>query len=137
MRKMTEDSIGIDVSKLWLDAHRLSTAEAVRFANDRDGHTALLHWIAAAKRARVVFEPTGRYHREMERRLAAADLPLVKVNPRHARRFCEALGARAKTDRADARRCSLGWAPPWRWSRGRDRAKACAISTICSPPGAP
>ena len=99
---MTEDGIGIDVSKLWLDAHRLSTAEAVRFANDRDGHTALLHWIAAAKLARVVFEPTGRYHREMERRLAAADLPLVKVNPRHARRFCEALGARAKTDRADA-----------------------------------
>lgn len=32
----------------------------------------------------------------------AAHLPLVEVNPRHARRFCEALGPRAKTDRADA-----------------------------------
>lgn len=102
MRKMNEDSIGIDVSKDWLDAHRLATAEAARFANDRDGHAALLRWIGEEPVARIVFEPTGRYHREMERRLAAADLPLVKVNPRHARRFCEALGARAKTDRADA-----------------------------------
>jgi transposase len=102
MRKMIEDSIGIDVSKLWLDAHRLSTGEAARFANDSDGHAALVRWIGSGPVARVVFEPTGRYHREMEHRLAAAGLPLVKVNPRHARRFAEALGARAKTDRADA-----------------------------------
>ena len=67
------------------------------------GHyPALLRWIGRHPVARIVYEPTGRYHREVERRLAAADLPLVKVNPRHARRFCEALGARAKTDRADA-----------------------------------
>ena len=99
---MEKDNIGIDVSKRWLDAHRLSTAEAARFANDRDGHAALLRWIGRHPVARIVYEPTGRYHREVERRLAAADLPLVKVNPRHARRFCEALGARAKTNRADA-----------------------------------
>ena len=34
--------------------------------------------------------------------VAEAGRPLVKVNPRHARRFGEALGARATTDRADA-----------------------------------
>ncbi|MEM7528457.1 MAG: transposase, partial [Pseudomonadota bacterium] len=99
---MTEDSIGIDVSKLWLDAHRLATGESTRFANTRDGHDRLLRWISETAVVRIVYEPAGRYHREMERRLAGADLPLVKVNPRHARRFCEALGARAKTDRADA-----------------------------------
>lgn len=99
---MEQDSIGIDVSKLWLDAHRLSTGDAIRFANDLKGHAALVRWIGEGPVARVVFEPTGRYHREMERALAARGLPLVKVNPRHARRFAEALGARAKTDRADA-----------------------------------
>lgn len=99
---MEKDNIGIDISKDWLDAHRLTAAKAARFANDRLGHSALLRWIGRTPVARIVYEPTGRYHREMERRLAAADLPLVKVNPRHARRFCEALGARAKTDRADA-----------------------------------
>jgi transposase len=37
-----------------------------------------------------------------QRRLAAAGLPLVKVNPRRARRFAEAIGRHAKTDAIDA-----------------------------------
>ena len=49
-----------------------------------------------------MFEPTGRYHRALERRLDTAGYPLVKVNPRQAKRFSQALGVRAKTDRADA-----------------------------------
>jgi transposase len=51
---------------------------------------------------RVVFEPTGPYHRAFERVLGAADLPYAKVNPRQARRFAEAIGSLAKTDRLDA-----------------------------------
>lgn len=51
---------------------------------------------------RVAFEPTGAYHRGFERRLAAAGLPLCKVNPRQARRFAEAIGRHAKTDAVDA-----------------------------------
>jgi transposase len=38
----------------------------------------------------------------MERALAASGVPLVKVNPRQARRFAEATGKLAKTDRLDA-----------------------------------
>ncbi|GEO18214.1 IS110 family transposase [Microvirga aerophila] len=51
---------------------------------------------------RVVFAPTGAYHRALERSLATTGLPLAKINPRHARRFAEALGQLAKTDRLDA-----------------------------------
>jgi transposase len=51
---------------------------------------------------RIVYEPTGPYHRAFERRLANARFSLVKVNPRQARRFAEASGRRAKTDRRDA-----------------------------------
>jgi len=76
---MEKDSIGIDVSKLWLDAHRLATAEAARFANNHDGHAALLRWIGKTTVARIVFEPTGRYHREMERQLSAAGLPVKSL----------------------------------------------------------
>jgi len=72
-----------------------------RFTNDRQGHKALIAWIGDNDR-RVVFEPTGPYHRAFERRLAAAGLALVKVNPRQARRFAEATGKLAKTDRLDA-----------------------------------
>ena len=51
---------------------------------------------------RVVFEPTGPYHRAVERALGASGVPFIKVNPRQARRFAEATGKLAKTDRLDA-----------------------------------
>ena len=99
---MNKDTIGIDVSKDTLDAHRLSDGKAQRFTNDRSGHTALLHWLAKDVVGRIVFEATGPYTREFERAMASAGLPLVKVNPRQARRFAEAIGTLAKTDRVDA-----------------------------------
>jgi transposase len=51
---------------------------------------------------RVVFEPTGPYHRAFELALGTAGVPFAKVNPRQARRFAEATGKLAKTDRLDA-----------------------------------
>ena len=47
---------------------------------------------------RVIFEPTGAYHRGLERQLGDAGVPMVKINPLQARRFAEAIGQRAKTD---------------------------------------
>ena len=99
---MTEVTIEIYVSKDRLDIHRLPTGEAQVFANTEAGLTALIRWIGAGPVLRIVFEPTERYHRDLERRLAAEGYALVKVNPRQAKRFREALGARAKTDCADA-----------------------------------
>ena len=58
--------------------------------------------MARASHPRVIHEPTGPYHRTFERRLADAGFALVKVNPRQARRFAEATGKLAKTDRLDA-----------------------------------
>jgi len=99
---MNQDSIGIDISKDHLDVHRLADGASRRFANDKSGHKALIKWLAQMPVSRVVFEPTGPYHRGVERALGAAELPLVKVNPRQARRFAEATGKLAKTDRLDA-----------------------------------
>ena len=60
---------------------------------------------------RVVFEPTGPYHRAVERALGIAGVPFVKVNPRQARRFAEATGKLgAKTDRLDAAILATAWA---------------------------
>src|SRR5580692_6623788 len=99
--KMTLSTIGIDISKETLDVHRMSDGASRRFSNDKAGHKALIVWIGGDA-ARVVFEPTGPYHRAFEHALAKAGLPLVKVNPRQARRFAEATGKLAKTDRLDA-----------------------------------
>lgn len=98
---MTEITIGIDISKDNLDAHRLSDGASRQFSNDSNGHKALVAWIGKDI-ARVVFEPTGPYHRSFERALARKGIPMVKVNPRQARRFAEATGKLAKTDRLDA-----------------------------------
>ena len=98
---MTNDTIGVDISKDHLDAHRMSDGASRRFANDCAGHTAFVRWLDDA-RLRIVYEPTGPYHRAFERRLADAGFALVKVNPRQARRFAEATGRLAKTDRLDA-----------------------------------
>lgn len=99
---MNNDTIGVDVSKDHLDAHRLTDGTSRRFANDKAGHKAFLRWRAETPAERVVFEPTGPYHRGFERALAGVRVPFVKVNPRQARRFAEATGKLAKTDRLDA-----------------------------------
>lgn len=50
-----------------------------------------------------VFEATGAYHRGLERHLSLAAQPFIKVNPKQARRFAQAIGRLAKTDGVDAR----------------------------------
>ena len=97
-----QDIIGIDISKDQLDTYRLSDRQHAVFDNDKTGFKALLKWIGRARELRIVYEPTGPYHRGMEDALAQAGHALVKVNPRQARRFAEATGTQAKTDQVDA-----------------------------------
>ena len=103
-RKMTLCTIGIDISKDHLDAHRLSDGASRRFSNTKAGHKALRTWLGKAgpSAARIVYEPTGPCHRALERGLAAAGYGLIKVNPLRARRFAEVTGKLTKTDRMDA-----------------------------------
>ena len=101
-------TVGIDISKDWLDVGRFPEAPGARFANSAPGHAALIGWLEALGApgeapARVVFEATGAYHRGLAEALERAGRPYCKVNPRQARRFAQALGRLAKTDRIDAR----------------------------------
>jgi transposase len=102
MTMMTNDSIGIDISKEFFDAHRLSDGGTACFPNAPAGFRALSKWLGEDIPTRVVFEATGPYHRHFERSLSR-QLPLVKVNPLQARRFAQACGSRVKTDAVDAR----------------------------------
>lgn len=102
VEKMIPSTIGVDISKDCLDAHRLPDGASRRFENTQTGHKALIRWLRTTPIARIVYEPTGPYHAGFEQTLAKAGLPLVRVNPRQARRFAEATGRLAKTDRGDA-----------------------------------
>ena len=99
---MMKDSIGIDISKDHLDVYRLGTGAFARHTNDPAGFRALKRWIGDRQPHLLVYEATGPYHGRFEQAFAGK-LPLVKVNPLQARRFAQASGRRAKTDRVDAR----------------------------------
>lgn len=99
---MTEYTIGIDISKTHLDAFRHEDQAVGQFENSPRGIRALIRWLGQRPIARIVFEPTGPYHRALETALSGK-FPLVKVNPLQARRFAQACGTRAKTDAVDAR----------------------------------
>ena len=98
---MSEHTIGVDISKSHLDVFRLEDSAAQRFDNSAAGFRALTKWLNTTPVARIVFEPTGPYHKAFETTLGEK-FPLVKVNPLQARRFAEAYGTRAKTDAVDA-----------------------------------
>jgi transposase len=102
MTMMTDNGIGIDISKDFLDAHRLSDGAAARFQNSPAGFRAFSTWLGDGMPTRVVFEATGPYHTSFERAFSGK-IPLVKVNPLQARRFAQACGTRVKTDAVDAR----------------------------------
>ena len=111
-------TIGIDISKATLDCHVHPAAIDRQFANTAKGHKALIAWVRQWQVERIAYEATGTYHRALE--VALTDMPCVKLNPERARRFAQATGTLAKTDRIDARllaRMAVALQPPVRLAR--------------------
>lgn len=94
--------LGIDVSKARLDVHVLPSGATRQVANDPAGHADVVAWVQAQTPTLAVVEATGGYERGIALALADADLPVAVINPRQARRFAQATGRLAKTDRVDA-----------------------------------
>lgn len=99
--------VGIDVSKEQLDVHARPSGETRSLPHDAAGLKRLLRWLLALAPRLVVVEATGGLERRLVRALSAAGLAVAVVNPRQARRFAQALGLLAKTDRIDARGLAL------------------------------
>lgn len=116
-------TIGIDISKATLDVHVHPAGIDHRFANSAKGHKALIAWVRQWPVERIAYEATATYHRAME--AALADWPCVKLNPERARRFAQATGTLAKTDRIDATllaRMAAVLQPPVRPARSASQA---------------
>ena len=95
-------TVGIDISKDWLDAFAAPEGRASRFPNDKAGFRKLIAWIGSGI-DRIAYEPTGAFHRDFEDTLLKAGLPLYAINPFQVRSFARSIGRRAKTDAVDAR----------------------------------
>ena len=90
-------TVGIDISKDWLDAFAAPEGRASRFSNDSAGFRKLIAWIGSGV-GRIAYEPSGPFHRDLEDTLLKAGLPLYAINPFQVRSFARSLGRRAKTE---------------------------------------
>jgi transposase len=98
---------GVDVSKDRLDVclrwgEPERHQEALSVANDEAGIDALVSRLLQERPAMVILEATGGFERTAVGALAAAELAVAVVNPRHVRDFARATGRLAKTDALDA-----------------------------------
>jgi transposase len=96
--------VGIDISKARLDlaARTEGTTTEWSGANDEVGIRDVIQHLQQLESALIVVEATGGYEVPLVGALGNATLPVVVVNPRQVRRFAQALGKLAKTDRLDA-----------------------------------
>ena len=94
--------VGIDVSKERLDVARRPSGDGWAVANNDPGIAALVDRLRELPPALIVLEATGGLELAVTGALAAADLPVVVVNPRQVRDFAKATGQLAKTDTLDA-----------------------------------
>lgn len=95
---------GVDVSKKHLDVVVLTDGPTLtlQLPNMPEGFQKLVELAQQHALKRIVFEATGGYEKDAVNALAAAQLPVVVLNPRQVRDFARALGRLAKTDRIDA-----------------------------------
>lgn len=98
----SERYVGIDVSKRWLEVCLYNQANSRKMGNDADGYRTLVESMQAVGPELIVFEATGGYERRAAKALSEAGFAVAVVNPTRVRRFAEALGILAKTDKIDA-----------------------------------
>jgi transposase len=55
---MIPSTIGVDISKDFLDAHRLPDGVSMRFENSKAGYRTLILWLSETPVGRIVYEPT-------------------------------------------------------------------------------
>ena len=102
MAAHTDVAVAIDVAKARLDVAVEPTGATWTVPRSRGGLRRLQGRLQALRPSRIVLEASGGYERAVLAALAAAGLPVVRVNPRQTRDFARAHGVLAKTDRIDA-----------------------------------
>ena len=111
---MTKLNVGIDVSKDSLDVaycehHQNKAVFQGKFSNDTKGFQTIAREIKSrcketnATSILVVMEPTGGYEQPFARFAIQQDWQVSLPNPYRVKKWAEAMGIRAKTDRRDAK----------------------------------
>lgn len=102
-----ETTVGVDTGKEHLDFHVLPAGESFQVENNAAGVREALRRLKGFSPERVVIEATGRLEAAFVCACHKTGLPIVVANPTHVRRFAQATGRLAKTDRLDAQDIAL------------------------------
>ena len=95
--------VGIDVSKATLEIAIRPSGEHFEIPNDDKAFPALVKRLKKLAVERIIIEATGGLEMLLFTHLAAAGLPICRINPTQARHFARASRQLAKTDTVDAR----------------------------------
>jgi transposase len=99
---MESITVGIDVSKTCLDVAVRPNGDVFTVERNAAGLEQLIGRLQELSPYVIAMEATGGFETIAAAALAAAQLPVVVVNPAQVRAFAKAIGQRAKTDPIDA-----------------------------------
>ena len=100
--KEEEVFVGIDISKDELEVAIWQEQTTKQYANTNKGIEELIEKISKKVIELIVVEATGGYEYQLVVQMLQAGLPVALVNPTRIRRFAQASGKLAKTDKLDA-----------------------------------
>lgn len=100
--KQRKEYVGIDISQEELEVARWGESQTRQYANSVKGIKGLMKDVRAEQVELIVMEATGGYEYGVVTRMLRAGYPVALVNPTRVRRFAQASGQLAKTDRLDA-----------------------------------
>lgn len=95
-------NIGIDVGKANLDISLHPSGEFYSIPNSEAHIRRFVKILKGYSIERIVVEASGRYEHALVQACDQAGLPIIVVNPTSVRRYAQAIGVLAKTDRIDA-----------------------------------
>jgi len=101
-KSKTNVNVGIDVGKWFLDVCLYEKDLHWQVENNPDGVRKLLGRLGRYQVERLVMEATGRYQLLLAEQAFKKGLPVCIVKPLAVRRYAQAMGKLAKTDRIDA-----------------------------------
>ena len=96
-------NVGIDVAKDTLEIAVRPDNQQWSTKNRVEDFPALIDKLRQIAPERIILEATGGWEVPLANHLAAADLPVIVINPRQARDFAKATGQLTKTDKVDSR----------------------------------
>ena len=98
-------NVGVDVGKWFLDVCLYEKDLHWQVENIPEGIKKLLGRLARYQVQRLVMEATGRYQFILAEAAFEKELPVCIVKPLAVRRYAQAIGMLAKTDKIDALVC--------------------------------